>query len=379
MEPVGFWSYSTSDNESSKHAILRLADDIRKEYDLLTGQQLTVFIDRESIDWGEAWRERIDARLSSATFFIPILTPRYFNRPECRHELQQFMAQAESLGLRDFILPIVYIPIPGFDPSCPDELMAAMARTQSVDWTDLRLKSESSEEVARSINSIAVRLLEISQRLNPVQLANTVANADEDRLGLADLLEESKESLSRWRDVVIDDQSVFAQAGATMEQFRKREHRMIDQGLGMSAINANRIRMARHLLPLARKYFEHARAYSAKSIELDPVMTKIIRLVGDHPEDLSLVAGVLDAVDEANFVIRRGAHVRPTRETVFPAEVRRLSKVFHDLDSEIESAQDYVLEGNAISTKWHRSLSEMRAYSENTDGSDGVCRETGIP
>jgi hypothetical protein len=74
---AGFWSYAHDDNKLDDGAILRLAQLIMDEYNLLSGNQLHLFIDHHSIAWGQEWRERIDKALSQTTFFIPIITPRY--------------------------------------------------------------------------------------------------------------------------------------------------------------------------------------------------------------------------------------------------------------------------------------------------------------
>ena len=105
---AGFWSYAHTDNKSALGEILRLADQIKSEYDLLTGREFELFVDQDDIVWGQEWRDRINSGLLKATFFIPVITPRYFQRPECRNELQQFTSQATSLGLQEFLLPILF-------------------------------------------------------------------------------------------------------------------------------------------------------------------------------------------------------------------------------------------------------------------------------
>jgi hypothetical protein len=62
-----------------------------------TASTLEVFLDRDSIRWGEEWRERIDSAVAGTTFFIPIVTPRYFLRKECRRELLSFWAGGLSI------------------------------------------------------------------------------------------------------------------------------------------------------------------------------------------------------------------------------------------------------------------------------------------
>jgi len=56
---VGFWSYVHADDEAEGGRIRRLAERIRNEYSVLTGEDLAIFVDREDIAWGDEWRRRI--------------------------------------------------------------------------------------------------------------------------------------------------------------------------------------------------------------------------------------------------------------------------------------------------------------------------------
>lgn len=84
----GFWSYVHADDEAEVQRISRLARDVAAQFEMLTGEPLALFLDRDAIEWGEAWRDKVDSSLASVAFFIPVITPRYFMSPECRRELQ---------------------------------------------------------------------------------------------------------------------------------------------------------------------------------------------------------------------------------------------------------------------------------------------------
>jgi hypothetical protein len=86
MSIAGFWSYARDDDERDGHGLLRLAARIQDEFALVTGETLTLFVDRNEISWGDEWRRRIETALAETTFFVPIITPLYFKRQECRRE-----------------------------------------------------------------------------------------------------------------------------------------------------------------------------------------------------------------------------------------------------------------------------------------------------
>lgn len=128
-----FWSYAHADNTRDGGRVLALADLVAAEYALLAGEELEIFSDRE-LQWGENWRDAIDEALAQSIFFVPVLSPTYFTREECREELLGFASRASSLGVSELILPIYYLPIPDFSPNSTDEAVALAASFQYEDW-----------------------------------------------------------------------------------------------------------------------------------------------------------------------------------------------------------------------------------------------------
>ena len=146
---VCFWSYASDDDRLDDGNILTLASLVQEEYALITGESLTVFVDRKAIAWGEKWRERVDSSFAQTTFLIPIITPRYFSRPECRRELLAFAGKTVTLGLEKQLLPILYVDVPSLAPENPDEAVALVALAQYVDWRSFRLMEPESREYSK--------------------------------------------------------------------------------------------------------------------------------------------------------------------------------------------------------------------------------------
>jgi TIR domain len=109
---VGFWSYVRDDDHADNGRITRLAERVRDEYAMLTGGPLEVFVDREAIEWGHEWQQRIDGALADTAFFVPVITPRYFASEACRAELLSFSGHAASLGVSELLMPLYYVEIP---------------------------------------------------------------------------------------------------------------------------------------------------------------------------------------------------------------------------------------------------------------------------
>jgi hypothetical protein len=79
LEPIGFWSYTSSDDTASRGHLSRLrrllADDLQR----VIGREPTVHIfqDVAAIPKGSDWEEKIHEALDAASFIIPILTPAF--------------------------------------------------------------------------------------------------------------------------------------------------------------------------------------------------------------------------------------------------------------------------------------------------------------
>jgi hypothetical protein len=104
---AGFISYRRDDNLAFRKVVDQLHADIGNTYEARTGRVLNLFLDRESIGWGEDWREKIQTSVQGATVFIPIVTMRYFTSQACRDELFAFHEAARNLGVTELILPII--------------------------------------------------------------------------------------------------------------------------------------------------------------------------------------------------------------------------------------------------------------------------------
>ncbi|TQM81729.1 TIR domain-containing protein [Saccharothrix saharensis] len=362
-DAIGFWSYAHDDDRSARGGILKLAESIAEEYDLLTGRTLELFVDRTALQWGDNWKERIDTGLSAATFFIPIITPRYFSRPECRREFIEFSAQATSLGLQEFILPVLYVPVAGLDVDSTDELVASVARTQYEDWSSLRLLGPDSSEYRLSVNRLVTRLTDIETRLAEVQRDNERPAAPEDEEDdLLGLIAKVEALLPDWHDAVVGARTTVAQRLATADTYYDNDIRLRARRAKQSAHIANLIRFANDSLPLSLRHTSEAARYSARSIELDPVMTKLLRDASEHPAGVELIESIGHAIDDAVVNIEAGKELRPDRIDVvdFYAKHVKLSRTFRELVGLEQEYKRLVGDGNQIVMRWAARLAEVR-------------------
>lgn len=300
----GFWSYAHDDDAADEGRIRALAERLAAEYALITGSSIDIFVDRSAIKWGDEWRRTIDTALSETAFFMPVITPRYFTRPECRRELLDFYGAATSLGLGQLILPVRYVTVQDLTDDNPDDVIAIVSKMQYVDWTNLRIEGPSSPESRKAVNEMAVRLAALVQEVDQIQMRREVVLAQEEpeaqeSSGLAEVLSEIDRLLPEWLAAVTDERVTSAQYIATEAEYGRRMEKLIASGATRGARLSLLYRQAGYELPLGQQRLDHAKVYAAKTTELDPLVTRAIRIVEAHPDVRPMLGSLVEAVGEA--------------------------------------------------------------------------------
>ncbi|MFJ8230528.1 TIR domain-containing protein [Streptomyces sp. NPDC094448] len=204
-QPAGFWSYTHRDDQLDSGRIARLSERIANEFEIITGEPLEIFLDNRSIEWGDAWRMRLDTALTGTTFLIPVITPNFLKSQECRREVIKFSGHAASLGLDELLLPIHYVNVPqlahGSDDHPSDEVVQLIARRQWVDWRELRLEDEASPVYRQAVHRLALKISEVLESAppaRPVEMVQQSLTADDEPLGFLELMAEAETVLPAW-------------------------------------------------------------------------------------------------------------------------------------------------------------------------------------
>ena len=92
-----FLSYA---NKDSKKYIEKLYKELKK-------LGLNIFYDKESIDWGDEWKERILESTQDSEFAILVISKNYFGREWTERELNEFLSRKNKAGQK-IILPIIH-------------------------------------------------------------------------------------------------------------------------------------------------------------------------------------------------------------------------------------------------------------------------------
>ncbi len=136
--PDAFLSYTRMDDQFYGGAITSLRKLLELGVKVVTGKrEFNIFQDVDSIEFGEQFQKRLDEAIANTWFFIPIITPLFFNSQACRGELQKFLAHEKVLARNDLILPIYYVTAPVLekpDLRAKDSLASEISARERYDW-----------------------------------------------------------------------------------------------------------------------------------------------------------------------------------------------------------------------------------------------------
>lgn len=225
----GFWSYVHKDDEAERERISVLAKDMVEQYEMITGDTIELFLDKDGIAWGDEWRKKIDDNLESVEFFIPVMTPRYFKSSECRLELSKFIRRARKLGRLELLLPLYYLDVPilNSDEPTEDDLINAVREIQWLDWRQLKFRDVNSEDYRRRVHAMAHHLAEVNKSLEKMNFdkatlltAGEMEQQDDEALGTADRLARMEEVMGEdgLRDTLLKITDQIKSVGKVMNE-----------------------------------------------------------------------------------------------------------------------------------------------------------------
>lgn len=165
---IAFFSYAHRDNDNSNGRLLQIAEDLRGEYAIQTGEELRLFVDKDDeldgLKWGDEWSKVIDSKLGITAFYIPVISPSFLASDECRREFLTFRGTAVAAGDTRLILPLLFADLRRTDDD--DEVASITRKLHWIDWTTARLEDRLSPESKKLVQKMAKRLLEAQEEID---------------------------------------------------------------------------------------------------------------------------------------------------------------------------------------------------------------------
>jgi parallel beta-helix repeat protein len=178
--PIAFMSYVRFDDQHENGRLTEFRDRLSGEVHMQTGVEFPIFQDRNDIQWGQNWKERIIDSIDGATFLITIITPSFFVSAACRYELELFLKREKKLKRNDLVLPVYYVGSKLLDDEAArvkDKLAQEIAKRQFADWRELRFEPLTSPQVGKTMAQLAAQIRDALESAAPPQKSSTKRGA----------------------------------------------------------------------------------------------------------------------------------------------------------------------------------------------------------
>ncbi len=367
----GFFSYVREDDKAEGGRITLLAEDIRAQYQLLTGDTIELFLDINDIQWGDDWRNAIFENLGLIAFFIPIITPRYFLSPQCRGELQFFAHRASRFSVEGLILPIHYVDTPALLEDEPvDDLAVSVSSLQWEDWRELRFQDVSSEEYRRSVARLAKRLIDANRQEEETELVEVAGGGREDTgeiveedevPGTLDQLVASEKAIPELTDTIINISKSVNAIGQIMRAATDDIHRGDSLGGGFAGRLIIARRVAGDLVEPVEQIWSSSNDYASLTHDIDEGVRIIIKQaaveVESNPEARSDFCEFFNAVRDLSDSTHSGNEsVQGMIDSIAPIE--KMSRDIRPVMRRLRQGLVTMIEAGSVSDEWIRLIDE---------------------
>lgn len=381
MSLEGFWSYVHADDDAEDGRIAHLARDLKKQFEMLTGEELTLFLDKDALKWGDGWRETIDESLSAVAFFVPVLTPRYFMRPECRREFQFFARRATKLGIKELVLPLHYVDVPALrNEAAGDDLVSLVTKFQWEDWRDLRFADIGSEPYRRGVGKLAARLSEVNRQVetlgSPALTADpdtTAENTLEEPLGFIDRMAASEEGMPKLVGIIEEVGKRIEEIGSILTEGAADIERANHQGMGFGARLIVARKIAVRLVEPVDRIWNLGNAYSSQLHEVDQGIRLLIPQVaievkenGDGREAACTFFLALRRLAAA----ARGGLGQAEQMAEMTVKSERLSRDLRPVLRRLKEGLTTMVEGREVTDGWVRLIESTGISCNQVSGNE---------
>lgn len=373
----GFWSYVHDDDRSEDGRICRLAEDVVSQYELLTGEKIELFLDRDDIKWGEDWRRRVDSGLASTAFFVPVLTPRYFMSSECRRELHFYARAATSLGFKELVLPLLYVDVALLkDPDTADELVGLVNTFQWEDWREIRFANPASEDYRRGVARLAGRLVEANAAADQASATAITlepepssGGGEAELPGVLDRLADGEQALPEWTATVESMTADIELIGELMQAATGEIEEGDSHGKGFALRLTVAHRLSKQLAEPAERIWASANQFVSQLRRVDDLVRTIIELapgqITDDTESRATICGFFHSLRE----LSASAHEGLTNTQGMISSIGPLEAMSRDLRAPLRRLRQgltIMVEAREISDDWIRLIEQTDLECDDT-------------
>lgn len=193
-----FLSYNHKDNEHLGNAIIQFVEQVIEEYEYQYADTLSLFVDSQSISWGQDWQKALDRGIQATNFLMPAITPRYMRSASCIDELMKFYARVIEAP-NSHILSMIWQPIDAIKLDLrEDKARSIIQQHQYIALNSLRNLPTSSPEYKTMIQQAAEMLheaIELSESSTDSPDIADGTHDDQEELGLLERLDQANAAI----------------------------------------------------------------------------------------------------------------------------------------------------------------------------------------
>jgi hypothetical protein len=228
--------------------------------------------------------------------------------PECRRELQFFARQATRLGIRELVLPLLYVDVPSLhDETLTDDLVSLVRTFQSEDWRELRFVETSAEAYRRGVARLAARLVDANRQVEKSDRTAIALRADEaqhgspdDSPGFLDRTATAEETLPKLVGTVEAIGREIERIGQVMQEAAAEIQQSDKQGKGFAARLFVARKAARLLSEPAERIWSFGNEFASHLHDVDDGVRIIIERaaaeVQENPDSKPAVCTFFDTL-----------------------------------------------------------------------------------
>ena len=282
-----FISYARIDDQATYHRVSQLVDDIANSYRSMTGQEVAVFQDIDTIKPGDDWKDRIRLGLSSSSIMLAFVSPAYLGSASCREELSEFLAFFDAAASDRLIIPLLYADPDRIEArSAQDGLWARLKTLHRVDISQLRSADPGTsqwivkvEEIAKRIDEV---LAEVEESPNPPAVRPSPSDVEEEfPEGILERMAETEKAMPGINENLLRLGALLEQVGAQTVAATPKMERADTFGKKL-AVSRD---LAAELDPLATEITERVDQVISDFNSLDDFVTNVLTFSKVAPVD----------------------------------------------------------------------------------------------
>jgi TIR domain-containing protein len=292
-----FLSFTHEDDDLFDGFITPLKQKLQQYCAAGHGRKVDLFLDRETITWGQDWRRGIEKGLDAATVFIPVVTMHYFlESPSCRDELLAFYARAKELGLTDLILPLMVAGPEFLTGDSDDACIRVVEKLQYVDIQEAVVSGPGTAAFRGMIKLVAGKLIKaVEAAENQLAWPGAQESGGDQRIGdLAELiLSQVKDFATILGEITGLVNDGRASAGRTREDRAAEAQRITPLAIRARRAGTGFELAAAEVEAAVRAYLRNLRARGSNE-QVDAERAEYAQLAGSFDELTAVEASVAE-------------------------------------------------------------------------------------